>query len=111
MHLSHLAGFYGTCCTIFKPKLAKYVIPLWYDPHFEKFDYNPDTRFRDSIRKQFPEAHKICVSFPSFVEHMNIGSAIKKKLVVNKGHKAKFFIGEDKDPKLYLEFIENKVNN
>jgi hypothetical protein len=111
IHLSRLHTFYGTCCTIFKPELAKYVIPTWFDYHFERFAYNPDTRFRDSVKKQFPQASNICVSFPSFVEHMNIGSAIRLKKKVNKGHKAKFFIGEDKDPKLYLEFIENKVNN
>lgn len=103
IHLSSLYGFYGTCCTIFKPQLAKYVIPHWYDPHFEKFEYNPDTRFRDSVRKSFPNANKICVSSPSFVQHMNIGSAIKMKKVVNKGHKCKNFIGEDNDPKIYLE--------
>ena len=101
-HLANLPGFYGTCCTIFKPSLAKYAIPLWWSSHFEKFEYNPDTRFRDSIKKYFPRAAKICVSFPSLVEHMNIGSAIKKKKVVSIGHKAKYFIGEDIDPQLYI---------
>lgn len=105
IQLADLPGFYGTCCTIFKPSLAQYVIPYWYDEHFEKFEYNPDTRFRDSIRKSFPTANKICVSFPSLVEHMNIGSAIKQKKHVRVGHKSKYFIGEDIDPELYIKDI------
>jgi hypothetical protein len=100
--LADLPGFYGTCCTIFKPKLSKYVIPTWYDNHFEKFSYNPDTRFRDGLRKHFPMAKKICVSYPSLVQHMNIGSAIKQKIKVNKGHRTNNFIGEDNDPMYYL---------
>jgi hypothetical protein len=32
---------------------------------------------------------------------MNIGSAIKMKKEVKIGHKAKFFIGCDKDPMVY----------
>jgi len=98
IRMSDIRGFYGTCCTIFKPELAKYVMSNWYNPHFERFNYNPDTRFRDSVIKKFPMAKKICVSYPSIVEHMNIGSAIKQKKIVNKGHKSKFFIGEDNDP-------------
>jgi hypothetical protein len=101
IRLANLPGFYGTCCTIFKPELSKYVIPLWYDNHFEKFNYNPDTRFRDSIKKYFPKAKKICVSFPSLVQHMNIGSAIKQKKKVTKGHMTLNFIGEDNDPNYY----------
>jgi hypothetical protein len=104
LHLSDLPGFYGTCCTIFKPALAKYVLPHWYNNHFNQFNYNPDTRFRDSLKKEFPNARKICVSFPSFVDHMNIGSAIKMKKEVKIGHKAKFFIGSDKDPMVYNIF-------
>ena len=101
LHLSDLPGFYGTCCTIFKPALSKYVLPHWYNNHFNQFNYNPDTRFRDSLRKEFPSARKICVSFPSFVEHMNIGSAIRMRINSKGGHKAKFFIGCDKDPMVY----------
>jgi hypothetical protein len=103
--LADLPGFYGTCCTIFKPELSKYVIPTWFDSHFERFEYNPDTRFRDSIRMKFPNAKRICVSYPSFVQHMNIGSAIKQKQKVNKGHKTNNFIGEDNDPELYINDI------
>lgn len=102
VQLANLPGFYGTCCTIFKQKLAKFALPFWYNEHFEKFEYNPDTRFRDSIKKYFPQAHRICVSYPSFVEHMNIGSAIKQKKQVRIGHKSKLFIGEDNDPELYI---------
>ena len=105
VQLANLPGFYGTCCTIFKPKLSKCVIPFWYDKHFEKFNYNPDTRFRDSLRKVFPGAKKICVSYPSLVQHMNIGSAIKQKKVVSIGHKTKNFVGEDNDPELYIHDI------
>jgi hypothetical protein len=101
VQLANLPGFYGTCCTIFKPKLSGFAIPLWYSHHFEKFNYNPDTRFRDGIKKHFPHAKQICVSYPSLVQHMNIGSAIKQKKKVNQGHKTKTFIGEDIDPKFY----------
>jgi hypothetical protein len=99
--LSNIHEFYGTCAVIFKPLLAKYVIPHWYDRHFQQFSYNPDTRFRDSVRKQFPDIKKICVSEPSIVQHMNIGSAIKEIKSVsstNKGHTCNNFIGEDNDP-------------
>ena len=102
VQLANLPGFYGTCCTIFKPPLAKFIIPNWYNDHFERFAYNPDTRFRDSVRKRFPMAKYICVSYPSLVQHMNIGSAIKEKKQVTKGHRTTNFIGEDKDPQFYL---------
>jgi hypothetical protein len=103
--LANLPGFYGTCCTIFKPKLSMYVTPFWNDYHFEKFNYNPDARFRDCLRKYFPMAHKICVSHPSLVQHMNIGSAIKGETVVKKGHFTNNFIGVDNDPELYIHDI------
>ncbi len=98
VHLANLPAFYGTCCTVFKPQLSKYVIPKWYNQHFQKFNYNPDTRFRDGLRQSFPRAKYICVSYPSLVQHMNIGSAIKQKTIVSKGHFTKTFIGEDNDP-------------
>lgn len=104
LNLADLPSFIGTCCTIFKPLLSRYVIPHWYDYHFQKFEYNPDTRFRDSLRREFPQIRKICVSFPSFVDHMNIGSAIQMTKVIKKhGHKAKLFIGTENDPKVYLD--------
>jgi len=102
IQLADLPGYYGTCCTIFKPELSKYVILNWYNKHFEDFDYNPDTRFRDSVRRFFPQANKICVSYPSLVQHMNIGSAIRSKKVVHKGHKTNNFAGEENDPQLYI---------
>lgn len=102
---ANLPGFYGTCCTIFKPELARFVIPTWFNPHFEKFEYNPDTRFRDSVLGKFRMCRKICVSYPSLVQHMNIGSAIKHKKKVNKGHKTDNFIGEDHDPEFYKNDI------
>jgi hypothetical protein len=101
---ANLPGFYGTCCTIFKPQLAEFVIPYWFHEHFERFSYNPDTRFRDSLRKTF-NMGKILVSFPSLVEHLNIGSAILQNKDINKGHKAKLFVGVDKDPELYVKDI------
>lgn len=105
VQLANLPGFYGTCCTIFKPRLSKFVIPNWYNEHYEKFNYNPDTRFRDNVRKQFPKAARICVSSPSLVQHMNIGSAIKQKTHVKQGHKCNNFIGEENDPQLYINDI------
>jgi hypothetical protein len=103
IHHADLSKFYGTCSTIFKPTLSQYVVPFWNDYHFIKFNYNPDTRFRDCLRKNFPQIQKICVSFPSLVDHMNIGSAINMQKNVKFGHKAKFFIGEDKDPEFYIK--------
>ena len=103
LHISNLHTFYGTCCVIFKPILAKYIIPHWFDPHFEKFDYNPDTRFRDSVIKSFPRINNFFVCYPSLVQHMNIGSAIKMKKIVNKGHKCRNFVGEENDPKIYQQ--------
>jgi hypothetical protein len=105
VQLANLPGFYGTCCTIFKPSLSKFVIPLWYNSHFEKFSYNPDTRFRDGLKQHFPMAKQICVSYPSLVQHMNIGSAIKQKTKVKQGHRTRTFIGEDIDPKFYENLI------
>jgi len=103
IHHANMPGFYGTCCTVFKPELARFVIPLWNSSHFQQFNYNPDARFRDCLRKYFPEIKKICVSFPSLVDHMNIGSAINMQKNIKFGHKAKFFIGEDKDPEFYIK--------
>jgi len=105
LQLAHLTDFIGTCCTIFKPQLAQFIIPNWYNPHFEQFKYNPDTRFRDSVRRKFPTVHKICVSFPSIVEHMNIGSSIYMNKNINKGHKAKFFVGSNHDPEYYIKDV------
>lgn len=103
VQVAKLPGFYGTCCTIFKPELSKYILPYWNNKHFQDFEYNPDARFRDCIKKYFPNAKIILVSNPSLVQHMNIGSAIKEKIKVNIGHKSNNFIGENNDPELYLK--------
>ena len=65
------------------------------------FQFNPDVRFRESIRKYFFHVQKICVCYPSLVQHMNIGSSIYKNKQQNKGHKCNNFIGTDIDPKFY----------
>ena len=109
VHLTDLSRFYGTCCVVFKSRISKYVISNWYNDHFERFDYNPDTRFRDSVKMNFPYIKKICVSFPSLVDHMNIGSSIQKKKHVNNGHKAKVFAGIDNDPKIYINDLYNNI--
>ena len=100
-HTCPIGNFYGTCCTVFKPALVPHVLPHWFNSHFEQFDYNPDTRFRDSVRRSFPSIQTILVSSFSYVEHMNIGSAIQGVKIIKKGgHKAKFFIGEENDPNI-----------
>ena len=96
-----LSNFYGTCCTIFKQDVVNLPIQNWFWQHFELFNFNPDARFRDCIRRKFNTLKKICVSFPSLVQHMNIGSSIYNNKNVNKGHKCNNFVGVDVDPKFY----------
>ena len=98
IHISRINHFYGTCCTVFKPKLSKHVIKNWYNQRFELFEFNPDARFRECVRFIFPQIEYIYVSYPSIVEHMNIGSSIYRNRKINKGHKSKKYIGSDKDP-------------
>ena len=98
---SSLPGFYGTCCTIFKPEITKYPVAQWFHKHHQMFNFNPDVRFRESIRKYFFHVTKMCVSNPSLVQHMNIGSSIYKNKQKNSGHRCENFIGEDIDPKFY----------
>jgi len=102
VHISRINHFYGTCCTVFKPKLAKHVIKNWYNQRFELFEFNPDARFRECVRFIFPQIEYIYVSYPSIVEHMNIGSSIYRNRKINKGHKSKKYIGSDKDPEYYI---------
>lgn len=103
VHISRINNFYGTCCTVFKPKLAKHIIKNWYNQRFELFEFNPDARFRECVRFKFPQIEYIYVSYPSIVEHMNIGSSIYRNRKINKGHKSKKYIGSDKDPEyLYI---------
>lgn len=100
---SSLPGFYGTCCTVFKPEITKYPVAQWFHKHHQMFNFNPDVRFRESIRKYFFHVTKMCVSNPSLVQHMNIGSSIYKNKQKNNGHRCENFIGEDIDPKFYEE--------
>jgi hypothetical protein len=93
--LASLPTFFGTCCVVLKPGLAKYMLP-----HFMSFTGYPDFRFRKSILHYFPGISGIVVSYPSLVQHIGIGSSIYKHKKTT-GHKAKNFIGEDKDPKYY----------
>lgn len=98
---ARVQDFIGTCCTIFKPEVIQYPLAQWFHKHHQLFDFNPDVRFRESIRKYFFHINKMCVSYPSLVQHMNIGSSIYKNKQKNKGHMCKNFIGEDIDPKFY----------
>jgi len=43
----------------------------------------------------------MCVSYPSLVQHMNIGSSMYRNKDVHKGHTTDNFIGVENDPKLY----------
>jgi len=101
IHHASLPGFFGTCCTIFKPQILKYPLAQWFHQHHELFKFNPDVRFRESIRKYFFHVQKMCVSYPSLVQHMNIGSSIYQNKETNKGHSCNNFIGEENDPKFY----------
>lgn len=102
---SKLSEFYGTCCTIFKPIVLQYPLKEWFHKHHEVAEFNPDVRFRESVRKYFFRVNKICVSYPSLVQHMNIGSSIYQNKQRNKGHKTTNFIGEDIDPKFYEQLL------
>jgi len=101
IHHARTQDFYGTCCTVFKPEIIKYPLVQWHHKHHEMFQFNPDVRFRESIRKYFFHVQKICVCYPSLVQHMNIGSSIYKNKQQNKGHKCTNFIGTTIDPKFY----------
>lgn len=93
--LADLKTFFGTCCVILKPRLAKYILASFYS-----HDGFMDWRFRKSILKHFPGINGIIVSFPSLVQHIGIGSSVyrhKRK----SGHSARNFIGEENDPKFY----------
>jgi hypothetical protein len=100
-----LRHFHGTCCTIIKPQLTKYIVPYWYDKIFEMENYTPDIRFKAILRRAFPNDQKICVSYPSFVQHINIGSSIYQNKAINVGHKAREYIGSENDPELYIHDI------
>jgi len=102
-HIRHgyLPKFIGTCCTVFKPEIIQYPLTQWFHKHHQMFNFNPDVRFRESIRKYFFHVTKMCVSEPSLVQHMNIGSSIYQNKNKNKGHSCDNFCGEEVDPKFY----------
>lgn len=105
---SFVRSYHGSCCTIFKPILAKYIIPLWFQTQKLRNVVEPDLRFRESILKFFPQVQTFLVSYPSLVQHLNIGSAIYGHKQIKKGHHARLFIGEDVDPKFYPPSIPKK---
>ncbi len=101
---SYIRSYHGSCCTIFKPRLAKYILPLFFKPQMLRNVVEPDLRFRESIMKFFPQIQFFLVSYPSLVYHLNIGSAIYGHSNVKKGHQCREFIGTSNDPKWYLQF-------
>jgi hypothetical protein len=110
---SYVRSYHGSCCTIFKPALAKYIIPLFFKTNLLRNVVEPDLRFRESIMKFFPNIQNFLVSYPSLVYHLNIGSAIYGHKQIKKGHQCREFIGVDKDPKWYIDldalFINQKM--
>lgn len=106
---SFVRSYHGSCCTIFKPLLAKYITPLWFQTHKLRFVKEPDLRFRESILVFFPNIKKFLVSSPSIVQHLNIGSAIYQHKQIRKGHTARHFIGVEDDPLWYSS--ENVIIN
>ncbi len=111
---SYIRSYHGSCCTIFKPILAKYIIPLWFKTNMLRNVTEPDLRYRESIMKFFPHIQFFLVSYPSLVEHLNIGSAIYQHKQIKKGHHARIFMGIDKDPMWYRreeELLEDNNNS
>lgn len=106
---SYIRSYHGSCCTIFKPILAKYITPLWFQTKLLRNVVEPDLRFRESIMKFFPHIQYFFVSNPSFVQHLNIGSAIYQNKHIKKGHHARQFIGENIDPLLYQTLSPPKI--
>ncbi len=76
---AHIHNYYGSCCTIFKPILAKFIIPLF----FHKYG-KPDSKFRRSVEHFFPNQKIILVTPFSLVQHMNIGSVNHSNHFLNK---------------------------
>ncbi len=101
---SYVRSYHGSCCTIFKPILAKYIVPLFFKTNLLRNVVEPDLRFRESIMKFFPNIQFFLVSYPSLVYHLNIGSAIYGHKQVKKGHQCREFIGTSNDPKWYLNY-------
>ncbi len=110
---SFVRSYHGSCCTIFKPILAKYIVPLFFKTNLLRNVVEPDLRFRESIMKFFPNIQHFLVSYPSLVYHLNIGSAIYGHQQIKKGHQCKEFIGTSNDPKWYLnyDFYKEKLKS
>ena len=102
-HNALIGSFFGTCCTVLRPYVADAILKYWFLPYFDEYNYNPDRRFRDCIMKEYPWYKTFFLSFPSLVQHMNIGSTIRKNKN-SRGHEALYFYGEHVDPN-YIELI------
>jgi len=96
VHYSYIYNYYGSCCTIFQPQLAKFVTPLF----FQKVG-KPDSKFRRSIEHFFPKQNTILVPKYSMVQHLNAGS-VNHAGTQYKGHRSHNFVGIKNDPKYYL---------
>lgn len=107
-HYAPIGGFFGTCCTVLRPYVADAILKHWFMPYFDQYNYNPDRRFRDCIMKEYPWYKIFFLSFPSLVQHMNIGSTIRKN-PNSRGHEALYFYGEHVDPN-YKELIYKNKN-
>lgn len=97
---AHIYNYFGTCCTIFRPFLCKFIVPKFFD-----FPGKPDSRFRYSVQHFFPQQNKIIVGSGSLVQHMNAGSVNHIGNKNYSGHRAHNFVGIKNDPKLYLSFM------
>ncbi len=107
---SYIRSYHGSCCTIFKPCLAKYMLPYWFKTNLLRNVVEPDLRFRESIMKFFPNIQFFLVSYPSLVYHLNIGSAIYGHKQIKKGHQCREFVGVQNDPKWYIDYEPIKRN-
>ncbi len=94
-HTAYIYNYFGSCCTIFRPQLAKFI-----PQHFFDKVGKPDSKFRRCIEHHFPSMNKILVSSVSLVQHMNAGSVNHADNKGYKGHMAKNFVGFV-DPKIY----------
>jgi len=107
-HNAPIGSFFGTCCTVLRPYVADAVLKYWFLPYFDEYNYNPDRRFRDCIMKEYPWYKTFFLSFPSLVQHMNIGSTIRKN-TNSRGHEALYFYGEHVDPNYIQLIYKNKL--
>ncbi len=92
-HYAYIYNYFGSCCTIFKPELTKFILPHFFNKHGK-----PDSKFRRSVEHFFPNCYKIIVSSVSLVQHMNAGTVNHMGNKGYKGHRAKNFVGINRDP-------------